>query len=183
MNQVGLCAYYQVVDWEEAEVLFEEDMFAIKQHFIQKPWLNLTAKSRFKKLSELGVFFDKTEQDFRFPQHDSASVLDWWKQYQQLVLWGKQQIMLQENPNLLHDLLIQLFEEVHDRYVQVPELSFTELEPVFGTDPDPMFVQKEIIALNSRGISTFAEIFEHRAGISDTFLLVCKRWSMLVKYV
>lgn len=184
MNQVGLCAYFKVEDWEEAEELLEAELFAIKQHFISKPWLQLTAKSRLKKLNELSAFFDKKHTVWNAPERVVTSdVLAWWTAYQRLCLWGKQQIMLQEEPGALLALMDELFRGVHQFMEQVPALEYTEEEPVFGTEPDPMFVQREIMDLNSRGIRNFAEIFEQRQYVSSSFLLTCKRWSLLVKYV
>lgn len=184
MNLAGLCTYFQVSDWEEAESLLEDELFAIKQHFITKPWINATAKSRLKKATELGAFFTPEEFVYDLPKPvETNEVLIWWTNYQQLLVWGKQQLMQADNPLKLVALLDVLFQAVHERYAQVPVLSYTNSEPVFGSEPDPMLVQKEIIAVHSRGISTFAEIFEQRETISEVLLLVCKRWSLLVNYV
>lgn len=184
MNEVGLCAYYQVSTQEEAESLLEDELFALKQHFIDKPWLTQTAKSRLKKMDELAVYFVKEQSSLQLPVlNPTDNVADWWRNYQHLVLWGKQQIMLQSNPLQLKGLIDDLFRAVRYLFSQVPQLHYTSTEPIFGTDPDPMLVQKEIVALNSRGISTFAQISEQREAISDVMLVVCKRWSLMVNYL
>ena len=184
MNRSGLQAYFGVEDPEEAVDLLDEKLFEIKQHFIAKPWLQLTAKSRLKQLKEWIEFFpDRKPQPVWNMEMENSTVLEWWTAYQRFHNWGKQQVSQADSPGFLHDLIVNLLETEHKFLAQVPNLEYTEQVPVFGTEPDSMQIHREIMQLDSLGICNFTELFEKRQQVSDNLLLACRRWAELINYV
>ena len=66
---------------------------------------------------------------------------------------------------------------------QFRDLNWTDEEPVFGTEPDPMLVQNGLKQAAQNGWLTFTELEKNKSELEKGLLLAIKRLSLLPKYL
>lgn len=187
MDNTAWIGYFKTDSEEEALDKLEQTLFEIKQHFISKPWLALTAKARIRTLKELSELEGADTGATVFlpgvSEVTTENMLEWWTAYQHFHNRVKQLLMQTNTAGELLKLVDYLFRGEKHFVTQVPGWEWGTEEPVFGTEPDPMMIQKALVALDSKGIRTFAELFDTRPECPNELLLAVKRWSGLIKYV
>jgi hypothetical protein len=66
---------------------------------------------------------------------------------------------------------------------QFEALNWTEEEPVFGVEPDPMLVQNGLKQAFKNGWKTFSDLEKNKSELEKDLLLAIKRLSLLPKYL
>lgn len=187
MDKGALISYFSVDSEEEATDKLEQTLFEIKQHFISRPWLALTAKTRIRTLKELAELEQAPENVTvslpNITRVETENVLEWWSAYQYFHNQVKHVLMRADKAGELWMIVEYLFREEKHFIMQVPDWEWSEEAPVYGVEPDPMMIQKALVALDSKGIRTFAKLFDTRLECPKELLLAVKRWSGLIKYV
>jgi len=182
----NLAHVYGVENDDEAFDLMEVELFEIKQFFLSKPLLWLTATAKLKRLKEINSCLENDTSTgivFSVPEKPQVAPLAWWKAYSQFKTKLKNGIAQAQSPCAL----IQLIEAglcLEAQYLElVPIVNVIEAQPVFGKEPDPMVLQHGFSLIAQLQLVSWEEIIKNKDKFTFDFLVALKRLSLLRQYV
>jgi hypothetical protein len=182
----SLTEVYGVENDDEAFDLMEVELFEIKQFFLSKPLLWLTATAKLKRLKEISACLENDNSTgvfFPAPEKQQVAPLAWWKAYIQFKTSLKNRIAQAHSPFAL----IQLIEaglRIEALYLElVPTVNVIEAQPVFGKEPDPMVLQNGFSLIAQLQLVSWEEIIKNKDKFTFDFLVALKRLSLLRQYV
>lgn len=182
----NLAQVYGVENDEEAFDLMESELFEIKQFFLTKPLLWLTATAKLKRLKEISACLENDNSTgvfFSAPEKHQVAPLAWWKAYSLFKTSLKNRIAQVHSPFAL----IQLIEtglRIEVQYLElVPMLNVIEAQPVYGKEPDPMILQHGFSLIAQLQLVSWEAIIKNKDKFTFDFLVALKRLSLLRQYV
>lgn len=189
MNLQEALGFLQVEAVEDIADALELQLFTIKQDFISKPLLAVTAKSRIQKLNKLKevevlLAIPSSSGELKLElKADLSKIQLFWENYMRVKLEWKTQLSKAESASEILALIDRGFELELYFSKQVPMLDWTTEEVVFGQEPDAMEVQKAIQLAARFECFTFEEIYQHKNKFPLSLLKALKRLSLLPKYL
>lgn len=189
MNLQEALGFLQVEAVEDIADALELQLFTIKQDFISKPLLAVTAKSRIQKLNKLKevevlLAIPSSSGELKLElKADLSKIQLFWENYMRAKLEWKTQLSKAESASEILALIDRGFELELYFSKQVPALDWTTEEVVFGQEPDAMEVQKAIQLAARFECFTFEEIYQHKNKFPLSLLKALKRLSLLPKYL
>ncbi len=179
----------KITDASELQDAFENAVFTIKKELISKPLLKQTAAPRMKKLKELAEiescveFSESKNVDFQPILKAESNVMNLWIAYQaDKNLWKQKISECNSVSNLIEIINNGLLMELHYSS-QFPAFDWTDEKPVFGSEPDVMMVQKQLIKAADASLLTFELLYKCKNHLNSKLLLALKRLSLLPKFL
>ncbi len=170
--------------------VWELAVFELKKDVLSKPFLRkpLEAKKcKLQKLAELAEFLELSKGEMEFDLHlirlETKSPYDLWKAYFSDRNQLRHFFSITENPAKLVELCEEALQLEAHYCNQFPNLNWTEDQPVFGVEPDPMPIQQELLQWHEKGFQTFEALEQIKNQCSNALLLGLKRLSLLPKYL
>ena len=190
MDEEALLEILRISDLSEAEDALESEIFELKKTILAKPLLRLTLKSKLARLALL----ERVAEDRQFFLEDEAipytyqlvstdEVLVLWQGYMKAKSQWKMAFTQTHTPKALALILDAGLKMEAAFAQQFLDLNWTDEEPVFGTEPDPMLIQNGLKKAAQNGWLTFAELEKNKSELEKDFLLAIKRLSLLPKYL
>jgi hypothetical protein len=181
--------FLEVDHIDDASEALEEKLFVLKKEILQKPLLKPLLRARIEQLNVLA----KLEKEVLGVAPDSSvfwhdlvlgeDVVENWKRYNQSMYRWRVAFMGADSVKLTCEL-IPIGQEIECRFAaSVPKLQFSDEEPVFGRDPDPMVLEKGFRKMEQEQIKSFQEVKKQENLFDKAFLVSLDRLSMLSKYL
>ncbi len=190
MTTEEILAFLRIESLDEAADALETELFEIRKTMLSKPLLRLTLRSKLARLHQLAeiaralqLFSDCEDPEFRYDPVRSEEVLVLWEGYMKAKSSWKMTFMQTQTPEGLAGLLEAGLKMETAFSEQFPERNWTEEEPVFGLEPDPMPVQNGLKLAAQKGWLTFADLEKNKTALEKDLLLAIKRLSLLPKYL
>lgn len=191
MTEAEAFALLKIDDPEAAEGALEQQLFEVKQFFLSKPLLWKTAQPKIKQLNSLeevaSILEIRGEGSNALPEiprfSQTLSLLDNWKIYTVAKNTWKVQVLNSEHPGAVLQLVQKGF-DLENAFVKLfSPWNWIDEVPVFGVEPDPMVLQKELSLAYEKGWKSAVELYDHKNHCSKELLLALKRLSLLSKYL
>lgn len=190
MTEEEVIKTLHVDDLSEVSDALELELFELKKTILGKPLLRQTLKSkllRLKTLTEIAVdqnlFQNDSTSVFQFESIETDEVLKLWEAYMHTKNRWKIVFSQTQSPQHIGAVLEDGLKL--DLYFtnQFPTLNWTDEDPVFGIEPDPMLIQNGLKNALERGWITFADLEKNKSELKKDLLLALKRLSLLPKYL
>lgn len=190
MNPEEILTILRIESLDEVEDAIEMELFELKKSILAKPLLRLTLKSKFTRLDLLAQMAEsrqlyKSDEALRFG-YDlvmSDEVLVVWEGYMKARSQWKIAFTRAQTPRALKSILEEGLNVERIFSEQFKALSWTDEEPVFGLEPDPMLIQNGLKQAARKGWLTFADLEKNKNELEKDLLLAIKRLSLLPKYL
>lgn len=200
MTPEEIFAILGIENLDEVEDALESELFEIRKTILAKPLLRLTLKSkltRLKLLAEIaagssspfgggqgGGGFPETEMpSFTYDSSETKEALGLWEKYMKARSQWKMVFTQTYSPVGLIAVLEEGLKMELAFTEQFLVLDWTEEEPVFGVEPDPMMIQNGLKQAAENGWITFADLEKNKSELEKDLLLALKRLSLLPKYL
>ena len=190
MNPDAILKILGIENIDEAADALEMEIFELKKSILVKPLLRLTLKSKFTRLDLLAQMAEsrqlyKNDEALQF-SYDlviSDEVLVVWESYMKARSQWKIAFTQTQTPRALKSILEEGLNLERTFSEQFKALSWTDEEPVFGVEPDPMLIQNGVKQAAGKGWLTFADLEKNKNELEKDLLLAIKRLSLLPKYL
>lgn len=190
MTQEEILAILRIEDLEEAADALELELFEIRKSILGKPLLKLTLKSKLARLDllakiavDLELFQNPEVIEFDYDLKQTDEVLLLWESYMKAKSQWKITFTQTQTPAELAFILEKGLKMESAFSRQFLPLDWTEEDPVFGIEPDPMLVQNGLKQAAQKGWLTFADLEKNKNELEKDLLLALKRLSLLPKYL
>ena len=190
MDQKEILAFLRIESPDEVADAIETELFEIRKSILAKPLLRLTLKSKLARLklladiaAEQKLFQDQPKTSFTYSFQPSDEVLNLWESYMKAKSQWKMAFTQTESPAALAALLEEGLSMDTVFSEQFVSADWTDEEPVFGVEPDPMLIQNGLKQAAQKGWLTFADLEKNKSELEKGFLLALKRLSLLPKYL
>ena len=190
MTQEEILAILRIDDLEEAADALELEIFEIRKSILAKPLLRLTLKSKLARLELLSkiaadqeLFPNPDVVEFSYELKQTDEVLLLWESYMRAKSQWKMVFTQTQTPAALAIILEEGLKMEHAFSEQFLALDWSDEEPVFGVEPDPMLVQNGLKQAAQKGWLTFADLEKNKSELEKGLLLALKRLSLLPKYL
>ncbi|AEA42283.1 hypothetical protein [Fluviicola taffensis] len=190
MTEEEILKTLRVNDLSEVFDALELELFEIKKNILGKPLLRQTLKSkllRLKILAQIAVdqnlFQNDSKVVFKIDSIETDEVLKLWESYMHAKNYWKMMLSQMQSPEQIEAALEDGLKIEGYFTNQFPTLNWTDEEPVFGIEPDPMLIQNGLKNALERGWITFADLEKNKGELKKDLLLALKRLSLLPKYV
>lgn len=190
MSPEEILAVLRIENLDEVEDALESELFEIRKSILAKPLLRLTLKSKLARLNILANIAED-RQLFSEPQvfqliYDAPkaeSALSLWESYMRARSQWKIAFTQTQSPMGLAAVLEEGLKMEMEFASKFPVSDWTEEEPVFGTEPDPMLIQNGLKKAVEKGWITFSDLEKNKSELEKDLLLALKRLSLLPKYL
>jgi hypothetical protein len=190
VNPEEMLAVLRIENLDEVEDALESELFEIRKSVLAKPLLRLTLKSKLARLNVLAkiaenrhLFQEPSAFQLVFDVPKTVAVLELWGSYMKAKSQWKMMFMQTQDPVGLMVVLEEGLKMELEFTQQFPVLDWTEEEPVFGVEPDPMLIQNGLKQAAEKGWSSFADLEKNKRELEKDLLLALKRLSLLPKYL
>jgi hypothetical protein len=190
VNPEEILTVLRIENLDEVEDALETELFEIRKSILAKPLLRLTLKSKLARLNVLAkiaedqqLFRGQQGYPFRYDAPKTESALALWESYMQARSQWKMVFTQTQSPIGLTALLEEGLKMELEFASKFPVSDWTEEEPVFGTEPDPMLLQNGLKKAAEKGWITFSDLEKNKNGLEKDLLLALKRLSLLPKYL
>lgn len=190
MNPEEILTILRVDSLDEVADAVEMEVFEIKKSILSKPLLRLTLKSKLSRLDLLAKIAEsqqlyQTDEQIRFTYDSLTSdeVLALWESYMKAKSQWKIAFAQTQSPLGLTEILEEGLKMEIAFSEQFQSLNWTDEEPVFGVEPDPMLIQNGLKRASQKGWLTFADLEKNKSELEKDLLLAIKRLSLLPKYL
>jgi len=190
VTQEEILAVLRIEDLEEAADALELEIFEIRKSILAKPLLRLTLKSKLARLDLLAkiaadqeLFQTQEVIEFSYDLKQTDEVLPLVESYMKAKSQWKMLFTQTQTPAALAVVLEAGLKMELAFSEQFLPLDWTDEEPVFGVEPDPMLVQNGLKQAAQKGWFTFADLEKNKSELEKDFLLALKRLSLLPKYL
>ncbi len=190
MNPEEILAVLRVENLDEVEDALETELFEIRKSILAKPLLRLTLKSKLARLNVLAkiaedrqLFRESRVFQFVYDAPKTESALSLWESYMQARSQWKMVFTQTQSPIALTAVLEEGLKMELEFASKFPVSDWTEEEPVFGTEPDPMLLQNGLKKAAEKDWITFSDLEKNKNGLEKDLLLALKRLSLLPKYL
>lgn len=190
MTTQEILAILSIENLDEVEDALELELFEMRKTILAKPLLRLTLKSKLTRLELLAKIasdqhlFPETEiPSFTYELSESERVLDLWGNYMKARSRWKMAFTQTRTPSGLALILQEGLKMEAAFSEQFAGLDWTDEEPVFGVEPDPMLIQNGLKQAAEKGWLTFEDLEKSKSELGKDFLLALKRLSLLPKYL
>lgn len=190
MTPEEIFAVLGIENLDEVEDALESELFEIRKTILAKPLLRLTLKSKLARLNVLAkiagdqdLFQESSVFQFAYDVPKTDVVLELWGSYMKARSQWKMMFMQTQDPAGLMVVLEEGLKMELEFTQQFPVLDWTEEEPVFGVEPDPMLIQNGLKQAAEKGWSSFADLEKNKRELEKDLLLALKRLSLLPKYL
>lgn len=190
MNPEEILAVLRIENLDEVEDALETELFEIRKSILAKPLLRLTLKSKLARLNVLAkiaedrqLFREPPVFQFVYNGPNTESALSLWESYMQARSQWKMVFTQTQSPIALTAVLEEGLKMELEFASKFPVSDWTEEEPVFGTEPDPMLLQNGLKKAAEKGWITFSDLEKNKNGLEKDLLLALKRLSLLPKYL
>ena len=190
MDQKELLEILRISELSEVADALETELFEVKKAILAKPLLRLTLKSKLTRLAQLErvaedqqLFRENEAIPFTYQLVQSDEVLVLWEAYMKAKSHWKMTFTRTQTPKGIAFVLEEGLKMEAAFAEQFRDLNWTDEEPVFGTEPDPMLVQNGLKQAAQNGWLTFTELEKNKSELEKDFLLAIKRLSLLPKYL
>lgn len=174
---------------DDASEAFEEKLFVLKKEILQKPLLTSLLRSRLEKLHvmaqlEIEVLEVKAEKvSFSNDLVLTENIIENWKRYAQSIYRWRQAFMVADSARSVVEL-ISIGQDIDRRFAEsVPQLNFSDEEPVYGKEPDPMVLENGFRKMEQEQMNNFQEVKNNEKLFDKAFLVSLDRLSQLSKYM
>ncbi len=191
MSEEKVKLILKIEELDEANDAFELALFEIKNWLKTKPLLQLTVKSKLKRLEELKTieyFFVESQKEAIFESFPNEkvtqfSMTEWWKSVQSFQTKWYKMVFDSVSPSELIDLILFYFYQKNTfcEVIQLQEI--TNYEVVFGVESDWMILEQGFQKVEKLGLNSFKDIPKNEKHFDQKFLLELKRLSLLPKYL
>lgn len=191
MSEVKVKLILKIEELDEANDAFELALFEIKNWLKTKPLLQLTAKSKLKRLEELKTiehYFVESKKEVifeSFPKEKVAqfTITQWWKSVQLFQTNWYKMVFDATSPSELIGLISFYFyqKNIFCEIIQLQEIISDEV--VFGVESDWMVLEQGFQKVEKRVLNSFNDIQKNEKHFDQKFLLELKRLSLLPKYL
>jgi hypothetical protein len=190
VNPEEILAVLRIENLDEVEDALESELFEIRKSILAKPLLRLTLKSKLARLTVLAKIAED-RQLFREPQvfqflYDipkTESALSLWESYMRARSQWKMVFTQTQSPIGLTAVLEEGLKMELEFASKFPVSDWTEEEPVFGSEPDPMLIQNGLKKAAEKDWITFTDLEKNKSRLEKDLLLALKRLSLLPKYL
>lgn len=191
MSEEKVKLILKIEELDEANDAFELALFDIKNWLKTKPLLQLTAKSKLKRLEELKTiehFFLESQKEAIFESFPKEKVVlfsmkEWWKSFQSFQTKWYKMVFDAVSPSELIDLISFYFYQ-KNIFCEIIQLQgVTNNEVVFGVESDWMVLEQGFQKVEKLGLISFKDIQKNEKHFNQKFLLELKRLSLLPKYL
>lgn len=190
MTLEEILAILRVENPDEVEEALELEIFELKKSILAKPLLRLTLKSKLVRLSQLArvadsrqLFQSEDNPEFNYNLVESDEVLVLWEAYMKAKSHWKMIFTQNQSPQGLSAILEAGLKMEIAFSTQFESLDWTDEEPVFGVEPDPMLIQNGLKEASRNGWITFRDLEKNKSELKKDLLLAIKRLSLLPKYL
>ena len=190
MKSEEILAILRIENFDEVEDALELEHFELKKSILAKPLLRLTLKSKLVRLNQLAQIADNLElfqhvESLPFDYHlvESDEVLALWESYMKAKSHWKIIFSQTQTPLGLSEILEKGLQMEIAFSTQFEDLDWTDEEPVFGVEPDPMLIQKGLKEAAQNGWLTFRDLEKNKSELKKDLLLAIKRLSLLPKFL
>lgn len=190
MNPEEILAVLWIENLDEVEDALETELFEIRKSILAKPLLRLTLKSKLARLNVLAkiaeeqqLFRESPVFQFVYDAPKTESALSLWESYMRVRSQWKMVFTQTQSPIGLTAFLEEGLKMELEFASKFPVSDWTEEEPVFGTEPDPMLLQNGLKKAAEKGWITFSDLEKNKNGLEKDLLLALKRLSLLPKYL
>lgn len=190
MNPEEILAVLRIENLDEVEDALETELFEIRKSILAKPLLRLTLKSKLARLNVLAkiaedrqLFREPPVFQFVYDAPKTESALSLWESYMRVRSQWKMVFTQTQSPIGLTAFLEEGLKMELEFASKFPVSDWTEEEPVFGTEPDPMLLQNGLKKAAEKGWITFSDLEKNKNGLEKDLLLALKRLSLLPKYL
>lgn len=190
MKPEEILTILRVETLDEVEEAVEMELFELKKSILAKPLLRLTLKSKFVRLDLLAQMAESRQLykndeplQFSYDLATSDEVLILWESYMKAKSQWKMAFTQTQAPRSLIGILEEGLSMERTFSEQFKALSWTDEEPVFGIEPDPMLIQNGLKQASRKGWRTFADLEKNKSELEKDLLLAIKRLSLLPKYL
>ena len=190
MGPEEILAVLRIESLDEVEDALETELFEIRKAILSKPLLRLTLRSKLARLEQLakiaedqGLFPEQEYPAFVYDLVQSEEVLLVWEGYMRSKSSWKMAFTQTQTPKGLAAILEAGLQMETAFSKQFRDLDWTEEEPVFGVEPDPMLVQNGLKQASQKGWLTFDDLEKNKSELGKDLLLALKRLSLLPKYL
>lgn len=190
MNPEEILVVLRIENLDEVEDALESELFEIRKSILAKPLLRLTLKSKLTRLNVLAkiaedqqLFRGQQVYLFRYDAPKTESALSLWESYMRARSQWKMVFTQTQSPIGLTAVLEEGLKMEWEFASKFPVSDWTEEEPVFGTEPDPMLIQNGLKKAAEKGWITFSDLEKNKNGLEKDLLLALKRLSLLPKYL
>lgn len=190
MKLEEIFAILRVEKPDEVEEALETELFEIKRSILSKPLLRLSLKSKLSRLAQLSqiaesqkLMRENTSVPFSYELVRSDEVLLLWEGYMKAKNQWKMAFTQAQNVEYCMVLIEEGLSMERAFSEQFEDLNWTDQEPVFGVEPDPMLVQSGLKQAFQEGLKTFADLEKNKDKLGKDLLLALKRLSLLSKYL
>lgn len=188
MTRSEALKFFQTDDVEEAEEVFEQRLFELKNYFVTKPLISKLFKTQLLKLQKI----NSAASSLGFLERGSENttpeakviftdiILDSYSLFEKVKAEAKLRIQRAESAPQI-EITINNLLNVQAEYLKCyPEIE-AGADIVVGKEPDPMDLITSIKEMEKKGISLFSELQSESNAIPVTFLNEWKRLSLLRK--
>jgi hypothetical protein len=190
VNPEEILVVLRIENLDEVEDALESELFEIRKSILAKPLLRLTLKSKLTRLNVLAkiaedqqLFRGQQVYQFRYDAPKTESALSLWESYMRARSQWKMVFTQTQSPIGLTAVLEEGLKMEWEFASKFPVSDWTEEEPVFGTEPDPMLIQNGLKKAAEKGWITFSDLEKNKNGLEKDLLLALKRLSLLPKYL
>lgn len=190
MSPEEILAVLRIESSNEIEDALESELFEIRKTILAKPLLRLTLKSKLARLDVLAKIAEEQQLfngpeafSFTYGNQKTETVLALWESYMRARSQWKMLFTQTQSPVGLAAVLEEGLNMELAFTEQFPVLDWTEEEPVFGTEPDPMLIQNGLKRAAEKGWITFPDLEKNKSELEKDLLLALKRLSLLPKYL
>lgn len=180
----------RIEDLDEVADALEVEIFEIKKSILTKPLLRLTLKSKLARLDLLAkiaadqeLFQNQEVIEFSYDLKHTDEVLLLWESYMKAKSQWKIACTQTQTPAALAIILEEGLKMENAFSEQFLGLDWSDEEPVFGVEPDPMLIQNGLKQAAQKGWLTFADLEKNKSELEKDLLLALKRLSLLSKYL
>lgn len=190
MTTEEILTVLRVESLDEVEDALESELFEIRKTILAKPLLRLTLKSKLTRLNLLAeiashqkVLQETESTPFTYDLTTTVEVLGLWENYMKTKSKWKMAFMQTQTPSGLTSVLEEGLRMEAAFSGQFLPVNWTDEEPVFGVEPDPMLIQNGLKQAAQKGWSTFEDLEKNKSELGKELLLALKRLSLLPKYL
>ncbi|MGV3613162.1 MAG: hypothetical protein ACO1N0_19535 [Fluviicola sp.] len=190
MTPAEIFAVLRIESPDEVADALESELFEIRKTILAKPLLKLTLKSKLTRLNLLAqiafhqkVFQESESVSFAYDLTGTAEVLALWENYMKAKSKWKMAFMQTQTPAGLISILEEGLKMEAAFCQQFAAMDWTDEEPVFGVEPDPMLIQNGLKQAAEKGWLTFEDLEKNKSELKKDLLLALKRLSLLPKYL
>ncbi len=190
MTQDEILAVLRIENLDEVADALELEIFEIRKAILAKPLLRLTLKSKLTRLEVLAkiaadqeLFQNPEVIAFSYDLKPTDAVLVLWESYMKAKSAWKIVFTQTQTPAALVIILEEGLKMERAFSEQFHVLDWSDEEPVFGVEPDPMLVQNGLKQAAQKGWLTFSDLEKNKRELGKDLLLALKRLSLLSKYL